>query len=119
MNPFEKIRQYENLHIVFWLIKDTCWMLELKILGAIMVIPTMLLCIWIISKTRHTLDVYINTAILFWICANSYWMLTEFFGDIHYKFYASVPFGLGFLFALIYCAKYYKLKYISSENNEL
>jgi hypothetical protein len=119
MNPFGKIRQYENLHIVFWLIKDTCWMLELKILGAIMVIPTMLLCIWIISKTRHTLDVYINTAILFWICANSYWMLTEFFGDIHYKFYASIPFGLGFLFALIYCTKYYKLKYISSENDEL
>jgi Ca2+/Na+ antiporter len=119
MNSFEKIRQYENLHIVFWLVKDTCWMMELKILGAIMVIPTILLCIWIIVKTFHTLEIYINIAILFWICANSYWMLTEFFGDIHYKFYAAIPFALGFLFAIIYLAKYYKLKYLSSENDEL
>ncbi len=116
MNPFEKIRQYENLHIVFWLMKDTCWMLELKTLGGIMVIPTLLLCMWIISKTRTTIEVYINLAILFWICANSYWMLTEFFGNVHYKFYAAIPFGLGFLFALIYGVKYYQLNYRGSGN---
>jgi hypothetical protein len=116
MNPFEKIRQYENLHIVFWLMKDTCWMLELKTLGAIMVIPTLLLCIWIITKTSTTIEVYINLAILFWICANSYWMLIEFFGNVHYKFYAAIPFGFGFLFAFVYGVKYYQLNYRNPSN---
>lgn len=108
MHPFEKIRQYENLHIVFWLFKDSCWMLELKWVGAIMVAPTLLLCVWIIIKTFRSLEVFINIAILCWICANSYWMLVEFFANNAHKHLAAIPFGMGFLFVLIYFIKYYK-----------
>jgi hypothetical protein len=108
MHTLNKIRQYENLHIVFWLIKDTCWMLELKLFGAIMIVPTVLLCMWIIYKTRTSLDVYINLAILFWIAANSFWMLTEFFGDVANKHYAGIPFAIGFIFVGIFGLKWWK-----------
>ena len=33
----KRIKKHENLHIVFWLIKDSCWMLQLKWLGIVMV----------------------------------------------------------------------------------
>ena len=92
----EKIRKYENLHIVFWLVKDTCWMLELKILGAIMIAPTLLLTVYMMFKTRGMQDVFINAAIFFWILANSFWMLMEFFNDNHYKNLAAIPFACGF-----------------------
>jgi hypothetical protein len=40
MALIDKIKKFENLHIVFWLIKDTCWMLEIKWLGTLMVLQT-------------------------------------------------------------------------------
>jgi len=102
MELLDKIRKYESLHIVFWLIKDTCWMLELKWLGAIMMVPTLFLAAYLMYKTWHMLDVFINTAILFWIMANSFWMIMEFFNDNQYKYFASIPFGLGFFFVGIF-----------------
>jgi hypothetical protein len=79
MDLLQKIRKYENLHIVFWLVKDSCWMLELKWLGAIMMVPTLFLALYLVIKTLPTPDVYISLAIFFWILANSYWMMMEFF----------------------------------------
>jgi hypothetical protein len=110
MDVFDKIRKFENLHIVFWLMKDTCWMLELKWLGAIMVLPTLGLCFYIIHKTTHTQEVLINIAILFWICANSFWMLMEFFGNAELKCFAGIPFGLGFLFVGLFYFKTWRNK---------
>lgn len=77
-------------------------MLELKWLGAIMMVPTLLLAVYIIYKTRGTLDFYINTAILFWIMANSFWMMMEFFNDNEYRYFATIPFALGFVFVGIF-----------------
>lgn len=105
MNPLEKIRKHENLHIVFWLIKDTCWMLEIKWLGALMIIPTLLVAINIVFKTRKLTDVYINLAIFCWISANSYWMCMEFFFNNHYKNLAAIPFALGFIFVALFYIK--------------
>ncbi|MCW3076967.1 MAG: hypothetical protein JWO32_1576 [Bacteroidetes bacterium] len=102
MELLQKIRKYESMHIVFWLIKDTCWMLELKWLGAVMMVPTLTLAIYLIYKTLKTPDVYINTAIFFWIAANSFWMMMEFFNDNQYKYFASIPFALGFVFVAIF-----------------
>ncbi len=44
-----------------------------------------------------------NLAIVFWIAANSYWMISEFFkfdtlplmGEITFKYIAIIPFGIG------------------------
>ncbi|MGZ4041208.1 MAG: hypothetical protein ACXVNR_11630 [Bacteroidia bacterium] len=98
MELLDKIRKYESMHIVFWLIKDSCWMLELKWLGALMIIPTVSLAIYLVFKTLKTRDMYINIAIFFWISANSYWMMMEFFNNNHNKNFAAIPFALGFVF---------------------
>jgi hypothetical protein len=85
-------------------------MLELKWLGAIMMVPTLFLAAYLIYKTLKTNDVFINTAIFFWILANSFWMMMEFFNDNHYKNFAAIPFGFGFLFVGVFYWKNYKLK---------
>ncbi len=91
------LRKIENLHIPLWLLKDTCWMMEWRWLGIIMVFPTVFVAFLITYITRKTNEVYINTAICFWILANAFWMCCEFFGHVEYKFYASIPFAFGFI----------------------
>ena len=104
MTLFDKIRKYESMHIVFWLIKDSCWMLEYKLLGACMIIPTVFLAFYLVIKTYGTRDFYINMSILFWISANSFWMVMEFFYQNHYKEFAAIPFTLGFVFVALFYA---------------
>ncbi|MES2513391.1 MAG: hypothetical protein V4580_04575 [Bacteroidota bacterium] len=106
MDLYERVKKYESLHIVFWLIKDSCWMLQLKWLGIAMVIPTLAIAIIIVYFTRKGVDLYLNLAILCWICANSFWMYIEFFTSGEYKLLASFPFALGFIFIAIF---YYKI----------
>ncbi len=70
----------ENLHIVFWLIKDSCWMMSWKAVGTFMVFPTIFMAIFICFKTRHrAVTLLPNLAMLCWISANSAWMFSEFF----------------------------------------
>ena len=102
MSLFEKIRKFESMHIVFWLIKDSCWMMEWKLIGVIMIIPTLFLALYLIIKTRNHRDVFLNTAIFFWISANSYWMSMEFYFNSAHKDLAGIPFVLGFVFILIF-----------------
>jgi hypothetical protein len=102
MDLINRVKNYENIHIVFWLIKDTCWMLELRWLGAIVMLPTLFVAIYIIFKTFHTKEVYINAAIFFWILANSFWMMMEFFNNDQHKNYAIIPFSLGFAFVSVF-----------------
>jgi len=92
-----KIRHYENIHIPLWLIKDTCWMLEWKTLGIIMIFPTLLVAILIAAKTRMEDEFFINLAICFWISANAYWMCCEFLGHVELKNYAGYPFVAGMI----------------------
>ncbi|HYF32921.1 MAG TPA: hypothetical protein VD993_17470 [Chitinophagaceae bacterium] len=103
-----KYRKIENLHILFWLIKDTCWCLTYKWLGITMVFPTLLVALLICWRTRHIMSEFThNLAVIFWITANSYWMITEFFEwEESTKFYALIPFGLG-LVSLAYYYVYY------------
>ena len=110
----ENIKRHENLHIVFWLIKDSCWMLDLRLLGVVMIIPTLAIALLIVFMTRKAVDLYINLAIFFWICANSLWMYLEFFTDGKYKLVAAFPFALGFIFTGIFYYKTFHFKRISS-----
>ncbi len=93
----DRIRHYENLHIPLWLLKDTCWMLEWKVLGVIMIVPTMLVAIIITFVTREEDEFFINLAICFWITANAYWMVCEFVGHVELKDYAGFPFVAGMI----------------------
>jgi len=101
-----KYRKMENLHIVFWLFKDVAWCLGLKWLGTVMIIPTMIISIVIAYRTRqYVSELCHNLAITVWISANSYWMISEFFGFDHkmiwgtytYKHLALIPFTIGIL----------------------
>ncbi|MEO7309743.1 MAG: hypothetical protein ABIX01_05055 [Chitinophagaceae bacterium] len=99
-----RYRMMENLHIVFWLFKDLSWCLVWKPIGIVMIFPTLIISLVIGWRTRHIVSERChNMAISIWICANSYWMLSEFFGfdskivtgTIIYKHLAVIPFVIG------------------------
>ncbi len=104
-DSFQKPNPVENFHILLWLIKDICWVLELRWLGAFMVIPTVLIALFIVIKTVNVPMFFVNLSVLFWIGANSFWMLSEFFNFVEYKHYALFPFCLGIASYAFYIIK--------------
>jgi len=101
-----RYRRMENLHIVFWLFKDIAWCMFWRPLGIAMIIPTLAIAIIISIRTRQFMSEFChNLAIVVWISANSYWMISEFlhfdtrvlFGDYTFKHLAIIPFVLGIL----------------------
>ena len=73
-------RKTENLHIVFWLMKDISWCLMWRALGMFMIVPTLGAAIFITWRGRHLkTDLAHNLAVVFWITANAWWMTAEFF----------------------------------------
>lgn len=101
-----RYRKMENLHIVFWLFKDIAWCMIWKPLGIAMIFPTLTIAIIIAWRTRHMMsELTHNLAIVLWISANSYWMISEFFhfdgdvvyGNISFKLLSVIPFTLGIL----------------------
>src|SRR6476620_11860580 len=75
-----RFRKMENLHIVFWLFKDISWCMIWRPLGIAMIFPTLIIAIVISFRTREYMsEVCHNVAIVFWITANAYWMISEFF----------------------------------------
>src|SRR5436190_5301335 len=106
-----RFRKMENLHIVFWLFKDISWCMIWRPLGIAMIFPTLIIAIVISFRTRqYVSEVCHNVAIVFWITANAYWMISEFFqfdtvmfyGNITYKYLAIIPFGIGILILAYY-----------------
>lgn len=104
-------RKMENLHIVFWILKDISWCLIFKPLAIAMIFPTLIISIVISWRTRHMVsELCHNIAITAWISANSYWMISEFLGidekiivgQMTYKHLALVPFGIGVLVLAFY-----------------
>lgn len=111
---YEQIRNYENVHILLWLIKDLCWCLIWKKLGIIMIVPTILVAFIITYKTRKIKIEFIhNIAVTCWIIANSAWMITEFLAideiplvyNFTYKYLAIIPFVIGIFILLIHYIK--------------
>ena len=101
----ERFRKIENLHIVFWLFKDISWAMLWKPIGLIMLLPTLVLAILITRQTRHMKSEFFhNLAVVFWITANGYWMIVEFFWPKidSLRYYASIPFSIGIAFIAIY-----------------
>jgi len=97
-------RRTENLHIVFWLMKDISWCLMWRTLGMIMIVPTLGAAIFITWRSRdNRTDLAHNLAVVFWIAANAWWMITEFFGfdetplwqGVDGRHFALIPFLIG------------------------
>jgi hypothetical protein len=98
-----RFRRTENLHILFWLMKDICWAMLWKPLGVAMLVPTLLVAIIITWQTRHLIaELFHNLAISFWICANGYWMIVEFMDRDELRTYTAIPFGIGLFFIVTY-----------------
>lgn len=101
-----RYRKMENMHIVFWLLKDVSWCMIWKTLGLAMIAPTLAIAVVIAWRTREIkAELAHNLAITFWISANAYWMISEFFhfDTIHIwqqfegKHMALIPFAAGIL----------------------
>lgn len=116
-----KYRKMENLHIVFWLLKDISWCMVWKPLGILMIIPTLIISLVISWRNRQYIsETCHNVAISFWITANSYWMISEFlafdtkklFDNYTYKHLAIIPFSVGIVILAwyyLFWAKKYKV----------
>jgi len=118
-----RYRRMENLHIVFWLFKDISWCMIWRPLGIAMIIPTLAIAIIIAYRTRQYMsELCHNLAIVVWISANSYWMISEFFhfdtntlfGEYTYKHLAIIPFVLGIII-LGYYYLWWKWKHTEAE----
>jgi hypothetical protein len=104
------IRKFENLHIVLWLLKDTCWVMLWKPLGMFMIVPTLSLAFYITWLMRsERAELFHNLAVCSWITANSVWMTGEFFYGDSWRSAASVFFFTGFFFVTWY---YASLKFV-------
>jgi len=100
---FNNIRQYENLHIALWLVKDTCWVMSFKIGGIIMIIPTLTVALHLAWRSRKNMnDLFHNIAVCLWITANATWMTGEFFYFDTLRPYATVLFALGLIVVSFY-----------------
>lgn len=99
-----RFRRIENLHIVFWLLKDLCWVMLWRPLGIAMIVPTIGAALLITWQTRNIKSELLhNLAVVFWIIANAYWMITEFFTtDDSLRYYAVIPFSLGIVVIAYY-----------------
>jgi hypothetical protein len=106
-----RYRRMENMHITFWLMKDISWCMLWKELGIAMIVPTLSVAIWIAWQNREIKsELAHNLAIVFWISANAYWMISEFFEfdtaevwkNFTGKHFALIPFSIGALILLYY-----------------
>ena len=88
----------------FWLLKDVFWLLKWKILAMSMAIPTVILTIYLLVKTKRLIST--NTIFSSWVMTNVFWMLHELYGT---------PLGLAKIFIVtgittlvLYVIKNYK-----------
>ena len=109
-----QLKAKENLHVVFWLLKDFAWLMHFRLLGMTMVLPTVILGIWITVRTYRLAmasknremwsDFYHNLAISCWIFGNGIWMTGEFFFEDGIR-----PLAMPFFFAGLLVVGYYYL----------
>ncbi len=108
-------RKIENLHVSLWLLKDVSWCSEWKMLGMVMVIPTLVVALKICWDTRRsTPDLIHNIAVALWICANTTWMIGEFFYEDTTRDYAKIFFYAG----MILLAGYYAWSWLKRHDDE-
>ncbi len=115
----KSIRKVENMHIACWLVKDTCWVLDLQLLGIIMIFPTLFIAFFITFKFRKLVsEFYHNLAVCFWIMANTTWMIGEFYFDDSLRPVATVFFIVGLLVLIIYNGFLYRKLSVFQESRD-
>ena len=111
-----RIRSTENMHILLWLIKDTCWVQGYELLGVSMIIPTISIAVFLTVRTRKVKEEFIhNLAVVFWLCANSVWMVGEFFYNDSTRPYAVIFFALGLITLAVHYIPKWTVKFRKDE----
>jgi hypothetical protein len=101
------------MHILFWLIKDMSWCLMSKTIGTIMIAPTIAVALIILARSREHMTSFVhNLAVLFWITANSLWMVGEMYCQDCTKPYAIWLFSAGMGVLLVYYIYLLKSRFI-------
>ena len=112
------MRKIENLHILLWLVKDTCWALVWRPGGVIMIVPTVGVAFYLLAHSRHDRsERYHNAAVCAWILANSSWMLGEFFNH-DLRPLAVGFFSMGILALLVYYIFFYRKDTLATKEKE-
>lgn len=112
-------RPLENFHIFLWLIKDICWISDVKLLGIFMILPTILVAIFLTYKHRHSMqELAHNIAVCCWISANSIWMIGEFYYNDSLRLYAKIFFVIGIATVGYYYLSIITKHFLRRENNE-
>jgi hypothetical protein len=112
-----RFRRIENLHILFWLVKDLCWAMNFRYIGMMMIIPTLVAALLITWQTRSIYsELMHNLAVVFWISANGTWMIGEFFeideGPYGLRRMAIIPFSIGLTILATFYIRFYTQKNI-------
>lgn len=89
-------RKLENLHVGFWLLKDSSWCQHWIWVGLVAAVPTLFLAIKLVWDSRHDAEDFVHSlATVMWICANIVWMIGEFFFDDKIRWAARPFFFVG------------------------
>lgn len=109
----ERLSRFDNMHILFWLVKDMSWCLMSKTIGTIMIVPTVIVALVILVRSREHMTSFVhNLAVLFWISANSMWMVGEMFCQDCTKPYAIWLFSAGMGVLLVYYVYLLKCRFL-------
>jgi hypothetical protein len=80
---FESWKQYENVHVLLWLGKDTAWNWEWKLMWLIFSVPTVLIGLDFLHKSLFTKRLMIDhahyCAQFLWVFSNLVWAYGELF----------------------------------------
>jgi hypothetical protein len=95
-------------HFSFWLLKDIFWLLKWKFMATFMVVPTVLLTLYIISKTKKI----ISTTTIFssWVMMNVFWMLHELYNTPLFISFIFIFIGVSVLILYVLNNKLFKKK---------
>ncbi|MBL7952926.1 MAG: hypothetical protein JNM62_14545 [Flavobacteriales bacterium] len=105
------VRVHENLHVILWLFKDLSWLMEYKLLGLVMVLPTVLVAVLIAWESRRDRsELFHACAVILWILANSTWMIEDFFFNAQGHAIAQAFFLSGLALLAIYYTVFWPLE---------
>ena len=101
-----QLRRMENMHILFWLLKDISWCLNFKVLGVLMKYPS---TYFSVEKEHAYNELQKRTDLIVYNKDLKPWMICEFtgidetpiIGGFDGRHLALIPFSIG-LFILLY-----------------
>ena len=91
----------DTMNSFSWFLMDAAWMLQAREVSMAMILPTVISGVLLCFIEKRKALVFINIAILCWICMNISWMFSDLFTQNHYLIIAKTFFGLGILFIII------------------